>query len=51
MQRLKGKEYLVPQEGGEARMTLAGKDLCDTRAPQRYGITQLSEIIHEYEHE
>jgi len=48
MQELKGKEYLVSLPGG--KRSLVGKDLCETRAPQRYGITTLSGIIHEYEH-
>jgi hypothetical protein len=48
MQRHKGKEYLVQDESGKT--LLKGKDLHETRAPQRYGITHLSEIIHEYEH-
>ena len=46
---MKGKEYLVQGEGTD-KTTLAGKDLGETRAPQKYGITTLSEIIHEYEH-
>lgn len=50
MQNMKGKEYLVMREGSTDKTTLAGKDLGETRAPQRYGITCLEEIIHEYEH-
>ena len=49
MQKLKGKEYLVHASDGKT--TLAGRDLDETRAPQRFGITSLSEIIHEYEHD
>jgi len=35
-----GKEYLVDGQ-------LCGKDLSDTRTPQRYGFNDLDEIIHE----
>ena len=45
---MKGKEYLVHRNGD---LKLAGKDIGETRAPQRYGIACLSEIIHEYEHD
>lgn len=43
-----GKEYLV--DDGAGGYTLAGKDLADTRSPQRYGYKTLDEYMkaHRY---
>ena len=45
---MKQKEYLVQGSGG--KLVLSGRDLKETRAPQRFGIKCVAEIIHEYEH-
>lgn len=44
-QQVMGKEYLVL--AGEGEWKLRGKDLKDTRAPQRFGFTDLSDFLHD----